>query len=387
MEELSKMENKKTSLCLIGLVDISDVKKGDTIHFSLLRDYLSSTFSVFTISLGKSTLRNNSQTTMAFPENPAKRLIYWNVKMIFILIRKTLKQSINHVHIRPSGLVLSQYLFCLLFRKPFSIEINGLIAESLITSIYYPFIKKVYKYIFRKSKFIAGSPGYMKYIQEEFDALPQKLVEVPLGYSMLPFEESKEACLQKLGLEKGVNYLLSIGNMAAYQGIQYIVDALINNIEDARISKIKLIIVGDGPILQQIIQKIEGNNAGDIFIISPRVTKPELEYYLNLGAIGLSPFSPDRGKEGTISALKTYDYMYHHMPVITSIMDEMSGFIIDNKFGYSIQKFKDEEIFGLIKKAFKEQEEIKEIYKKRWPILKQNFTWTGRFEKIKSQIL
>jgi hypothetical protein len=105
-----------------------------------------------------------------------------------------------------------------------------------------------------------------------------------------------------------------------------------------------------------------------------------------MGAIGLSPFSPNRGREGMISSLKTFDYLFHEMPILTSNMDELATYIVKHNFGWSIKNFDTTTIFNLMLKASREKEQVRASYSQNWPKLKEAVSWEKRFAKIIEKI-
>ncbi len=381
MGQTAKM-NKVENILLIGLVNIDEPNNGDTSHFTQLGQRLSTEFLLSTVTLGNEKKSLENQLSMIFHNNSLIRVYRWNVDILKFMRKLHRDKKIDHVHIRPSGLVFSHYFFALYHSITYSIEVNGLLAESLSSSKLYSLIKKLYQFILRRSKFILGSPGYMTYIHHEFKITGDKLVNAHLGFTEVPLNPTNSV----VNLQTDANYFLFVGNIAKYQGLQYIVDAVIANANAARSNLIKVLIIGDGEIRDTLAKRVKEGSVEDVVEIRDRVSKVELEMYLNMGAIGLSPFSPNRGREGMISSLKTFDYLFHEMPILTSNMDELANYIVQHNLGWSIKCFDSTTIYNLMLTALREKDQVRASYSQNWPKLKGAFSWEKRFAKIIEKI-
>ena len=112
-----------------------------------------------------------------------------------------------------------------------------------------------------------------------------------------------------------------------------------------------------------------------------------MDEYLSLKSIGLSTFSPNRGLHRTISGLKTFDYLSHKMPILTSIMDEKARMIEDDKVGWVIESFENHDVVNLIMKSYNQYNEMKKNVNKKYYNYSKKFTWNNRFHEIKKFIL
>ena len=216
--------------------------------------------------------------------------------------------------------------------------------------------------------------------------LATKLKPISLGYnfSQAKMHDSEEIA-SKLDLDYNTLYYIFIGNIQAYQGISYIIKAL--GVNKKVIPKgVKFLIIGDGPEKDNLINLVSHFSIENYFQFIPRKSKPELDEYLSLKSIGLSTFSPDRGLKRTISGLKTFDYLSHKMPILTSIMDEKAKMIEDDEIGWVIESFENDDVFNLIFKSYIEYDEAKKRINQKHYEYSNKFTWENRFKKINKSI-
>ena len=123
----------------------------------------------------------------------------------------------------------------------------------------------------------------------------------------------------------------------------------------------RFLIIGDGPEKENLINLVSEYSLEGYFEFLPRKSKLELDEYLSLKSIGLSTFSPDRGLQRTISGLKTFDYLSHKMPILTSIMDEKSDMIKNDGIGWIVESFESKSILEIILKSYNDFSKAKKI--------------------------
>ncbi|MAM30005.1 MAG: hypothetical protein CMC13_13365 [Flavobacteriaceae bacterium] len=373
------MSNK---ILLIGLVNLKE-NKGDSNHFRKLINYLRKDQNVFTLTLGNSQNSNNEKL-IYYPKNRIFRQLYWNFIISYYIIYLKITHDINVVYARPMGAIIMPYIICALINLKYSFEINGILFEGYLNK---PKIHKVlnilYNWLLKKSEFIAASKGYCIYLNKTFNVSKKNLLELTLGYDKIDFLPSTKNSLSHLNL-KNKNYIIFIGNIAEYQGLQYILKTIYKYQYQLINLNIELLIIGDGSFKKQLINYTNKKKITSLVRFIQPLKKSELKHYLVISKIGLSPFDYKRGIEGTISGLKTYDYFFHKVPILTSKMDDAALYIENKDIGKVIKKFDEDEIYLLIKDMLSVtyQNRVKENYEKYYIEIENNFSWDNRFKKI-----
>ena len=375
------MLQKKKGILFIGLVNFKK-ETGDAVHFKKLTNYLLEEYNgkFITLTSGKS---NNNHKKIKFPSNRIYRLLYWNINIFihsFLILIKD--KNIKCIYFRESGLVISPFFLKFFFRRKFILEVNGVNIDDL--GLPKLITKPIFKLLYRIPSLITASKGYVKLLHQEFLVPFERFIIVQLGYDrykVLPREE----CIDDINLNKDNRYILFIGNITAYQGLQNVIpslDVILNSNPDTY-----LLIVGDGYYLNEVIKLVEKNNIKDKTIFVPRVTKEIIRYYVSCSEIGLSPFSFNRGIKGSISGLKTFDYLFGGLPIFTSEMDDMAEMIKDNEWGEFFKESDDiQQIQNLIQKLLINNKSYRKNVVENRDLLYKQFSWENRFSKILNTI-
>lgn len=373
---------KNKNLLLIGLVNQDESFLGDTQHFNRLHGHLSENFpdSVYSISISNHKKNTSNVLYVKHPKIKLFRLIYWNFYITLLSIYLIITKNIGIIYMRFNSNQIVLPILLMIFNVKYALEINSIPEKRNM------YLFRLHKKIMRSSKFIMGAPGYMEYIHKKFDVVRGKLNPVSLGYN---FNQAKiydpKEIAKKLDLIQDTLYYVFIGNIQAYQGLSYIIKS-IGSTKKVIPDDMRFLIIGDGPEKENLINLVSEFSIENYFQFLPRKSKLELDKYLSLRSIGLSTFSPDRGLKRTISGLKTFDYLSHKMPILTSIMDEKARMIEDDEIGWVIESFDNDDVFDLIFKSYNEYDEAKKRINQKHYKYSEKFTWENRFKKINKSI-
>lgn len=382
------MSNKNSNkhIVLIGLVNLLE-EKGDSQHFKYLSKYLKRSFRISTITINGSKVENNY--SVSHPKNIIYRQFYWNIKITFLVIYLKLFSKAQVLYMRAMGAVVLPLIIGKLIGMKVGVEVNGIIAEGYSKNVkLHKFILRTYKLIFSKIDFINSSSGYANLIIDLFGVNKSKMTFLNLGYTKLLNHYKVESCLEYLKLDKNKERLLFVGNVTEYQGLQYIIETC-KDYKDLFYEKnLEVLIVGDGSYLGTLKKMVFDYKIEELVIFRSRVNKDKLRKYLSIGAIGLSPFDYKRGVKKSISGLKTYDYLFHKMPIITSIMDDASDFLEEKELGWVIRDFNSGSIKDIILNSIERdsRKNIKAAYEQHYAYIEQSFSWENRFKKISKKL-
>jgi glycosyltransferase involved in cell wall biosynthesis len=85
---------------------------------------------------------------------------------------------------------------------------------------------------------------------------------------------------------------------------------------------------------------------------------------------------------GSISGLKTFDYISHKMPILSSIMDEKSRLITNDRIGWIVDSFDPDEYFKVIKRAIEEYDIARQNIEANYEHYVNEYSWRNRFKMI-----
>lgn len=369
----------KSHILFISLADLGS-NNGDGIHSKKLLSYLERDYTVSSITLTKHfhSVRHRSLRTF---NNILLRHVSWNIEILKIFLRLNSKSKIDLVYFREASIVFMPFILRYIYSCKLFLEINGITLHDI--GINQLIGKRVFGLFYNISDHIIASSGYIKYISHHFLIPPSKTVPVSLGYHTYINVPPKEICFKNNFLSNKYKYLIFIGNVSEYQGLQYIIPVLSN------ISiPIKLLIIGNGSYEKNIQQMISHYNVEDFVILIDKLPMRRLAEYLNIADLAISPFSPNRGLPGTISGLKTFDYLFFKIPILTSIMDDKAEMIMEHALGDVIKTYEPSEIVMLIEQLLSDKKllGISESYEKYYPIFIKHYSWQNRFSTINSKI-
>lgn len=377
---------KKKTIILIGLVDLDAQTKGESKHFSLIVKYLSQKFNTYTITVSNTKENTDKQYYLKYKENKWLRNWHWN-KYCYSYIRAIqAKETIDLIYTRAPQLY-SVYLSAKVYEIKIGLEVNGWVVHNYSNKVLALMEDKLYCFLFRNVTFFTASKGYIHYLQEFFDIPKEKTVSLRLGHSGQVLNIKKQKALKNLALSSEFRYFIFIGKILNYYGLDLLLETVFYFQDIFRKQQFKILIVGNGPDKENLTTYTLKNKLTDLIEFREPAKGKQFEYYLNIGAIGLSLIRPNRAGKGARSLLKTFDYLFHKMPIITSSMDEMAVYINENGYGSYINEFTKEEVLRLMKLMVQRQDEIQQNYLNSFEEKVAHFTWENRFTKIAEGIL
>ena len=136
-------------------------------------------------------------------------------------------------------------------------------------------------------KIICSGENEIKNLQDVFHIPKEKILEImnPIDTTIFKFRK-KEIASKKLKLDSNYEYLLYVGRLSKNKGIEEILNAFTKLKKDY--SNLKLIFVGDGPLLNQIKDHTKKNNLSNDIILPGRLTHEITCYYYNISSVLLN---------------------------------------------------------------------------------------------------
>jgi glycosyltransferase involved in cell wall biosynthesis len=366
----------------ILFISLADLKSdnGDGIHSRYLLNYLQKKYAVNSITFTKH--QNSGQHhTLKFPSNVIYRHLYWNIMILIMFIKIVSRNRVDLIYFREASIVFMPFILRILYPCKLFLEINGITNYDV--GMNKVFTDRLFNTFYNITDRIIASKGYIKYLTTIYSISTEKTIPVTLGYHPYERVPPKEKCRENNRLSNMYKYIIFIGNVSEYQGLQYIIPIL------PKISiPFRLLIVGNGSFEDQLKKMVTAYNAQKYVIFINKQPKEKLAEILNVSDLALSPFSPNRGLPGTISGLKTFEYMYFKIPILTSIMDDMAETIANHGIGSVIESYNPDEILMIIENLLSESTSMKvnQCYGKYYRKFLREYTWENRFSLIVSEI-
>ena len=214
------------------------------------------------------------------------------------------------------GAILSKIL-----RIPFVVEINGIVedeAKLLGTHINHQYTKKLRRNI-RKlffnsaNKIVVVTSGIKEDLQNKYHISPDKIVVIPNGANtdvFRPMDQIKAK--EELGLNQNVKYVCFVGNLAPWQGVEYLIKAAPAVL--AKVPESRFLIVGDGVVREELEIMVAKMDLQDNFLFTGSVPFEVVPKYINASDVCISVKKPVLPG----SPLKVFEYMACEKPVIAT---------------------------------------------------------------------
>ena len=371
-------------------VDISS-RTGDAIH---VRELVSNIASLenkvllvvrFNSDLEEdiSLLTNNPNVDLKYVKNP--KINYprsQDISMLFQCLSLAKKNHYDIIYERNFscriGVILSKIL-----KLPLVVEINGLVDEEAEmlgrhTNIIKSIIgKKVRKLFFRHTnKIIAVSPEIKKELIKQYDIPIKKIEVVSNGANIEHFKPLNKQIIQdELGLSNEFKYICFVGNLAPWQGVEYLINVAPFILKI--IPEMKFLIVGGGIMKEKWEEMINNKSLSNDFIFVGSVPFETVPKYINASDICAAIFTNNR----KCSPIKVFEYMACAKPVILNdIGDDTKIFAKSNSaFFVSVEnpdRFADE-LYKIIS-----NEDLKQIGANGRKFILENYTWKNTAHKI-----
>ncbi len=136
----------------------------------------------------------------------------------------------------------------------------------------------------RCDNIICSGKDEVKVLQDIFKIPNEKITHLvnPIDFDLFK-KRDREKALEKIGLEKDKKYFLYIGRLSKNKGIKEIINVFKNLILEYK--DLKLIIIGDGPLLEYIKNYVKKNKLELNILLIGRLSHEIVCYYYNIASV------------------------------------------------------------------------------------------------------
>jgi rhamnosyl/mannosyltransferase len=200
---------------------------------------------------------------------------------------------------------------------------SDIVKQRLLLKMYAPLMRR---FLRTKSIIVATSPNYLKSSSVLQACDQSRLRVIPLGLDDLNPSEFQNKSSSDWSKILPKNFFLFVGVLRYYKGIQYLIDA-------AKISKLPVVIVGDGPLYAQISKSLNCDEDQNIILTGALSDMDKLELlklcrafvfpsHLRSEAFGLSLVEAARAGKPMISCEIQTGSSYVNKDRVTGIVVE-----------------------------------------------------------------
>jgi len=328
-------------------------------------------------------LVNEAQNTIFVPTvMPIFKSAFYQLFLFFYLIFHCPKRSPNVIYSRCSSLTFSPVLISKIFRIPYIVEVNGLLIDEekmigrpkVLTRLTRLNEKLNYK---QADKIVAVTQGIKDEIKKLHSIPDEKIVVIENGANTDLFKPMhQEKAKKELKLEEKKNYICFVGNLAPWQGVEFLIQSAPLILKES--THTKFLIIGDGPMKEELIDLAEQMAVSDKFIFTGVVPYEEVPKYINASDICVVYKKP---LKSGYSPLKLYEYMACEKPVIAS---RVEGFEIleENHAGILVEPENPKELAKAIIKLLKDERLRRELGENGRKYVTKNHSWEAVARRV-----
>lgn len=330
-------------------------------------------------------LENQSNLSVSI-FNPTTRFRLLKDFLTILLCRKLAKEhQIDVIYERRYSAKVSTILSKIL-RIPFVVEINGLVEEEAELqgkaekqNRFTKRIKKqVHQFFFKSAdKIVAVTPGIKEELQKRYNIPPEKIIVIPNGANTDVFRPMElDAVKKELGLSQKSKYICFVGNLAPWQGVEYLIEAAPIILE--KVPEARFLIVGDGMLrteLEGMVKKLELQRK---FIFTGSVPFEHVPKYINASDVCVAPFI--RGRK--CSPIKVFEYLACRKPVIISDIGADIELFVHSNFLIVVPPEDSVELANAVSKRLNDENVQKYVCKDNGEFIIKKYSWKNTAEMV-----
>jgi len=310
---------------------------------------------------------------------------------LFIRLLRILPQY-DIIYARDYHTTIVAFFPRLLLKKKLIYEINGIANEeqklkshSYLNRMLVFLIKKAERMATKYSeRIVSVTPQIGDYLNQNYDCSKEKIKVITNGVNTDKFRPIHDEALllnwrRKIGILEGEIVIAFVGNLARWQGVNLLIESGILLLY--RGEKLKFLLVGDGPLKEDLMRRVSGSGFEKEFVFTGMVDYDDVPFLINLADICAAPFILRRNQITGVSPIKVFEYMACGKPVVTTriegldfIEEEGVGTLINPEDTLSLEQI----LYDLIKNPQKR----KDMGNRGHEIARERFSWESRVTQI-----
>ncbi len=219
------------------------------------------------------------------------------------------------------------HILCRMFLTPYVAEVDSMVDEELAMrrrTVWAGLVRCADRWNLRwASAFICVTQGLRKELIRR-GARPDRVVALHNGAAVELFTPGDQSeARRRLGLSQDAVLVGFIGTLAAWQGLDLLVDAT-GRLPD-RQRRWEVLIVGDGPMRDDLVRQIASLRLEDRVRLIPAVDHDRVVEYLRAVDMAVIPIHDPRKLRYGLSALKFWEALSVGLPVLVPDAGDLGG--------------------------------------------------------------
>ena len=311
---------------------------------------------------------------------------------LFLYLWRILPQY-DIIYARDYHTVVTALLPRLIFKKKLVFEINGIASEeqklksrSFLNRILVFLIQAAEKVATRCSdRIVSVTPQIVSYLMTNFCCPANKAEVIGNGVDIKRFHPIHDETLlgkrkKGIGIEKEEVVIAFIGNLARWQGVSILIESAIALLSQGE--KLKILLVGDGPLKEELMRKVFRSGFEKEFIFTGMVDYEDIPFLINLADICVAPFILKRNRVTGVSPIKVFEYMACGKPVVASRIEGLEFVEGEEGAGRLVDP---EDVIGLertLNDLIRSPQERMRMGQRGLELARERFSWESCATKI-----
>ncbi len=230
-------------------------------------------------------------------------------------------------------------------------------------------------------RIIAVTPGIKTNLEKVYNIPGEKIVVVSNGANTSLFQPlGQETCRKELGLDLEIPYICFVGNLAPWQGVEYLVKAAPSIL--SRSPECRFLIVGDGVMKNNLLKLCRELGVEDRFIFTGVIAYDRVPLYINASDTCTAPFIFARNAKIGLSPLKLYEYMACGKPVVASDISGVSDVLEASEGGIPVLPENPDALAEGILKLLENPDLRTKLGSKGLSYVTENYSWYSVAKKV-----
>lgn len=321
---------------------------------------------------------------------PGVTFFSFYLSLFFILLFYCLKSRPDVVYTRLQTMEWMATLLKCVFRFKYVVEVNGLAPVEMkinnVSESWISFVIFMERIIYQLSdQWVTPSVLIRDYLVRNYEVNPEAVLVVTNGANPeLSRPMDKTECRNQLGLPPDGNYLVFVGSLKKWHGIDRLVPLMSHLLED--IPDLYLLIVGDGEKKADLEEWIGQKQMQRNIILAGKVPFEKVPVYINAGDICLAPYFEEGLNETGISPLKIFEYMACARPIITNPVGGLDALFREHEIGVMIHSMNPQDWMKPIKDLLGDPDKMNTLGNNGLRAVQTHFNWEAICEKIETAL-
>ena len=222
---------------------------------------------------------------------------------------------------------------------PSMVEVNGIRVDELAARGASDLRLQFYQWrerriVHQANKVVCVTPGIKRQLVERYGVSPERCAVIANAADTQKFTSMpRESCRHQLGLDEETFIIGFVGTFQSWIDFDCLLDSLkiLVNLQ----IPLSCILIGSGPRVQEIEEKVLERNLQNNVSIIGRITHREIPLWINAFDVCVAPFTQNRNAAIGLSPLKLYEYMACERPVVATAIPGITELIDATRGGFT----------------------------------------------------